>query len=60
MMTRTTQAKLRHLADIGPGETAEAGAMAKKGAVAEFNRGLNAYLKKRGMEQRPFNRRAAK
>jgi hypothetical protein len=48
------------VADIGPGDTAEAGAMAKKGAVAEFNQALNAYLKKRGLEQRPYNRRASK
>ena len=60
MMTRTTQAKLRHVADLGPGDTAEAGAMAKRGAVAEFNQALNAYLKKRGLEQRPYNRRSAK
>lgn len=53
-MTRTTQAKLRHVADIGPGETAEAG------AVGEFTRGLNAYLKKRGLEQHPFRRKEAK
>lgn len=60
MMTRTTQAKLRRCADIGPDATAEAGAMAKKGAIGEFNRALNAYLKKRGLEQRPYNRRASK
>ena len=59
-MTRTTQARLRHVADIGPGDTAEAGAMAKKGAIGEFNWGLNAYLKKRGLEQRPYARRASK
>lgn len=59
-MTRTTQARLRHVADIGPGDTAEAAAMARRGAVGEFNRQLNAYLKKRGLEQRPYNRRAAK
>ncbi len=59
-MTRTTQMKLRRSSDLAPGDTAEAGAMAKKGAVAEFNRGLDAYLAKRGMKQHPFRRRAAK
>jgi hypothetical protein len=46
--------RLRRSSDLAPGDTAEAGAMAKKGSVAEFKRGLDAYLKKRGLNLRPY------
>jgi len=46
--------KLRRHSEIAHGDTAEAGAMAKMGAVGEFKRGLDAYLAKRGLTMRPY------